>query len=91
MIIYCMKLQDENDTVIKDITEIGLYHQIFLKAYKYQLRDWLNYEIVPDSVFEENTDVELPDNAIYVSNGVCKLKNSQVYLRYNPYENKWTI
>jgi hypothetical protein len=84
-----MKLQDENDTVIKDITEIGLYHQIFLKAYTYQLRNWLDYEIVPDSVFEENIDVELPDNAIYVSNGVCKLKNSQEYLRYDPYENEW--
>lgn len=89
MIIYCMKLQDENDTVIKDITEIGLYHQIFLNAYKYQLRDWLDYEIVPDSVFEENIDVELPNNAIYVSNGVCKLKDSQEYLRYDPYKNKW--
>ena len=89
MIIYCMKLQDENDTVIKDVTEIGLYHQIFLNAYKYQLSNWLDYEIVPDSVFEENIDVELPDNAIYVSNGVCKLKNTQEFMWFDPYENKW--
>lgn len=89
MILYELKLQDENATVIKAFSKESLYEEIFLNSYKYQLRSWMDFESIPDSIQMSNIDVIVPDDCIYIANGICKKKDTTKYLLLNPYTLKW--
>lgn len=89
MIVYSLKLQDENETEIKAVSVVNLYEEIFRNSYKYQLRNWLDYESIPDSIFEENIDVSIPNDLTYIANGLCKKKGTNEYFSYDVYQSQW--